>query len=80
MPTLDWHGAATIYLRSGSGAEMRERQESAGHTLASAVAAAMSTYGDQIENVVIRYDDNRGQFVGREIMDLAREPSRPAVA
>ncbi len=80
MPNPDWHDPATIHLRSGVGDDVHERQASTGHTLASAVAAAMGTYGDQIENVVIRYDDGRGQFVGREIMQLARAPSRPSVA
>ncbi|MFC3711096.1 hypothetical protein ACFOMD_00845 [Sphingoaurantiacus capsulatus] len=79
MATYDWHDGATIYLRSGAGAETHERQESAGHTLASAVAAAMGTYGEQIENVVIRMDQG-GDYVGREIMEIARDPNRPGVA
>lgn len=81
MASLDWHERATIFLRfQTQEGPVRERQESTGHTLASAVAAAMSTYGDQIETVVIRMDDGGSEFAGQEILDLAREESRPSVA
>jgi hypothetical protein len=81
MADFDWHGPATIWLRFPNAEQgAREHQESTGHSLASAVAAALSTYGEQIETVVIRLDDSGREFVGTEILALARDPARPSVA